>query len=140
MALLMVLWPSSISPQPDEQPRALKDTPAGVAGLFVAGLYGGFVQAGVGFVLIAVLAGILRYDLVRSNALKLTATAVFSGVALVVFVLREQVLWVPGLLLALGTVTGVNLSVRFAINVSQNVLRWILLVMVVAVCLAVWFS
>ena len=73
---------------------------------------------GVGFILIAALAGGLRYDLVRTNALKSVCTAVFSAVALAVFALRGQVWWVPGVILAVGSIAGAMLSVRFAINMA----------------------
>lgn len=140
MAMLIVLRPKTVAPPPGTVPLRVGESPLGMAGLFVAGLYGGFVQAGVGFILLAALTGALRYDLVRANALKMTATALFGGVALLVFVLRGQVLWIPGLLLALGAVIGVRLSVRFALSVSQDVLRWLLLVMVIAVCVAAWLN
>ncbi|KJS04994.1 MAG: permease [Gammaproteobacteria bacterium BRH_c0] len=140
MAVLMVLRPSVVVPPAGTIPLSVNQSPLGWVSLFAAGLYGGFVQAAVGFVLIAALAGALRYDLVRANALKLACTGIFSLVALVVFVARGQVLWVPGLILAAGMVIGVRLSVRFAISVDQKVLRWFLLVMVVVVCLAAWFK
>ena len=84
--------------------------------------------------MIAALAGGLRYDLVRTNALKMVCTAAFSIVALIVFISRDQVLWVPGLLLAAGMVAGATLSVRVAINVPQNALKWLLFVMVTLTC------
>lgn len=140
MAVIMVLRPQTVAPPPGERPRTLRQAPAGYPWLFAAGLYGGFIQAGVGFVLITALAGVLRYDLVRANALKLTCTAVFGAVSLAVFAARGQVFWVPGLVLAVGTVAGVWLSVKFAINVSQRVLRWFLLATVTAVCIAAWFE
>lgn len=140
MAILIVVRPKTVAPPPGTVPLQVRESPLGMAGLFAAGLYGGFVQAGVGFILLAALTGALRYDLVRANALKMAATALFGGLALLVFVLRGQVLWIPGLLLALGAVVGVRLSVRFAISVSQDVLRWFLLAMVVAVCLAAWLN
>jgi hypothetical protein len=140
MALLMVLRPTVVAPPAGTVPKRLADAPAGYLWLFVAGLYGGFIQAGVGFILIVALAGVLRYDLVQSNALKMACTALFSVVALSVFVIRDQVQWLPGLVLALAQVIGVQLSVRFALRVSQAVLRWVLLALVLAVCVAAWFS
>jgi len=136
MAVVMVLKPSTLVAGPDEAPRALASTPAAWVGLFVTGAYGGFAQAGVGFLLIAVLAGQLRYDLVRTNGLKLAITAGFTILALGIFVWRDQVAWAPGLLVAAGTLLGVRLGVGFAHKVSQRVLKWILLVMVVTVCAA----
>ena len=140
MAVIMLVRPDTLSAPEGTPARKLRETPSAIAALFLAGIYGGFVQAGVGFILIAALAGSLRYDLVRTNALKTVCTGVFSGVALLVFVFRDQVLWVPGLLLAVGTVIGALVSVRFALNVSQNTLKWLLLIMVSITCSAAMLS
>lgn len=134
LALVMVVRPELIAPPRDTQVFRLSERPAAAVGLFLAGLYGGFVQAGVGFILIAALAGGLRYDLVRSNALKMVCTAVFSIVALAVFITRGQVYWVPGLLLAAGMVSGAMVSVRFAVSAPQNTLKWIVFAMVCLTC------
>ena len=107
--------------------------------LFGAGLYGGFIQAGVGFILVAIVSGVLHYDLRRSNALKLVCTSIFSGVALIIFALQGQVLWLTGIVLALGSVLGALASVRFAINVDESVLRSILVIMVLTSCIAAWW-
>ena len=93
-------------------------------------------RRGWGFVLIAVLVGQLRYDLLRGNALKLAITGSFTVLALGIFMVRDQVAWLPGLLVAAGTLVGVRLGVGFAHSVSPKVLKRILLVMVLAVCLA----
>jgi uncharacterized membrane protein YfcA len=140
MAVLMLVKPDTIAPPEGTAVKKLKDSPGGIVALFIAGVYGGFIQAGVGFILIAALAGSLRYDLVRTNALKTVCTGIFSAVALAVFAIRGQVLWVPGLILAFGTVIGAMISVRFAITVSQNTLKWLLLVMVTLTCGAAMLS
>lgn len=134
MALVMLVRPGTVVPPEGTIPRKLKAHPLAALGLFGAGLYGGFIQAGVGFILIAALAGGLRYDLVRTNALKVVCTAVFSAVALLIFALRGQVWWIPGAVLAVGSIAGAWLSVRFALNVSQNTLKWLLFIMVTASC------
>jgi hypothetical protein len=107
-------------------------------GMFGAGLYGGFIQAGVGFVLLAVLASGLRYDLVRANALKLVCTTVFGVVALGIFVFADQVRWIPASALAVSTVVGSQIGVRFALKVNPKVMRWVIVVCVVASCTAIW--
>ncbi len=140
MAVLMLFRADTLIPAPGTPARKLSESPGGIAALFFAGVYGGFVQAGVGFILIAALAGVLRYDLVRTNALKTVCTAVFSGVALLVFATRDQVLWIPGLILAVGSVAGAMISVKFAIKVSQNTLKWLLMIMVSLSCGAAMFA
>ena len=120
MTLLIVLKPSTI-PVTDEPIYNLQQRPSAVAWLFLAGLYGGFVQAGVGFILLTALAGVLRYDLLRANALKMMCTLV---------------MWIPGLIVGLGSIVGVQLSVKFAISAQQKTLKWILLGMAMLVCAA----
>ena len=76
------------------------------------------------------LAAGLRYDLVRTNALKVVCTALFSVVSLAVFIFTGQMEWVSGIILAVGMTVGAILSVRFAISVDQRLIKWILFVMV----------
>ena len=90
--------------------------------------------AGVGFVLLAVLGGVLRYDILRANALKLVCTLVFGVVALGVFVWAGQVDWLPAAVLAVATVIGSQLGVRFALDIDKRVLKRIVLVCVVVSC------
>lgn len=136
MAVLMAVFPGAVTAPPDAPPPRGWRRLAGVAGLFAAGLYGGFVQAGVGFLLLAALGGILRYDLVRANALKLACVAVFGVAALAVFVVAGQVAWLPAAVLAVATVAGSQLGVRFAVGVPQRVLRYVVLACVLATCVA----
>lgn len=140
MAALMLFQPSVVAPPPGTPVHRVEERPLAWFGLLLAGLYGGFVQAGVGFILIAALAGGLRYDLVRANALKMAITGALTAVALAVFILRGQVLWIPGLVLAFGTVIGATLSVQFAISVPQSVLKWVLFVMVSIACVGAAFT
>ncbi len=140
MALVMLIWPGVVGAPEGAEPRALWRSPAGLVGMFGAGLYAGFVQAGVGFVLIAVIGGVLRYDIVATNALKLVCTLVFGVVALGVFAAADQVVWVPAVLLAVYTVIGSRLGVRFALRVPGAVIRWIIFVAVVASCVGAYFK
>jgi uncharacterized protein len=140
VAFGMLLAPRSFSPAEGEVRRDIGRTPAALAGLFVAGLYGGFTQAGVGFVLLAVLGGIVRLDLVRSNALKVVCTAVFSLVSVGVFVAAGSIAWGPALLLSVATVVGSQLGVRFTLRASERTLRILLFACVVTACLAAWLT
>ena len=132
MALIILIKPSTIAPKEGEPHRKVNFKSSSWWALFVAGVYGGFVQAGVGFILIAALAGGLRYDLVRANALKMLCTGVLTSLALAIFIWRGQVMWIPGLVLAVGTMIGAQLGVKFALKVSQKTLKWFLFVMTLA--------
>ena len=139
MSLLILLRPAVIAPPLGTPALSMRDRPSARVALFLAGVYGGFVQAGVGFVLIAALAGTLRYDLVRSNALKMLCTGAFTLVALVVFVIDDLVLWVPGLILGASTMLGAALGVHMALRARQETLKWFLFLMTVcASAAALW--
>lgn len=140
MSLLILLKPDTIAPPPGTVPRRVADTRSAWWTLFLAGVYGGFVQAGVGFILIAALAGSLRYDLLRSNALKMLCTASLTVVALVIFIWQDLIEWVPGLILAFGTIIGARLGVRIAMRVSQSTLKWFLFVMTVCASVGAMIS
>ena len=88
------------------------------------------MQAGVGFILIAALAASMRYDLVRTNALKVVCTAAFSVAALAVFAATGRVEWVSGIILAVGMTMGAFASVKFALNIDQRIIKWTLFVMI----------
>lgn len=139
LAVVMVLKPSAVS-APEDSASLPVGSPRGVVALFAAGLYAGFVQAGVGFILLAVLGGLLRYDLVRANALKLVCTFTFGVVGFAVFIAAGDVVWVPALILSVATVTGSQLGVRFALNVRQSVIRWVIFVGVLATCVAAFLK
>lgn len=134
MAVLTLVAPSVVAPPAGSRHFTMREKPLGFVALFGCGLYGGLVQGGVGFLLIAALAGVLRYDLVRTNALKMVATGVFGAVSIVVFVIADLIAWVPAIVLAIATIVGAHVGVRYAIKVDPKTFRWILFVMVTVAC------
>lgn len=140
ISLLTLVRPDTLAPLPGTRPLRVAESRGGFLSLFLAGVYGGFVQAGVGFVLIAALVGILRYDLVRGNALKLVIIGAFSAIALVVFIVAGLIRWLPGLILSLGTVAGAAVGVRLAVQIRPLVLKRIVFAMTCCACLAAAFT
>ncbi len=129
MSLIILLRPQVIAPPPGTPTRSPNDHPAAWWGLFATGVYGGFVQAGVGFILLGALAGGLRYDLLRANALKTACALAFTAVAFVIFVAFGQIAWIPGLIVASGSMLGAHLAVKLAVRASQNAIKWFLFAM-----------
>lgn len=93
---------------------------------FSIGIYGGFVQAGVGFLLLAGLVMGLGLDLVSGNAAKLLIAVGFTVVALPVFIAAGQVRWGVGLLLAVGNMAGAWVAAHYAVNKGGDWMRWAL--------------
>lgn len=136
MAGLMVLRPAVVMPEADTVPLRVRESRSAFGWLFLAGVYGGFVQAGVGFVLIVALAGSLRYDLVRANALKLACTFFFTAVALLIFIVNGQIWWDVAAVLSLGNMLGARLGVGIAVDVRPITLKRILFAMTLVAVLA----
>ena len=137
MAALIVLRKQTLIPRegPTLTPR---EAPRAYVGLFLAGVYGGFIQAGVGFLLLGVLVGTLRHGLITGNALKLVITLAFGTVSLGIFVWAGLVSWVPALVLAAASIVGAKLGVRLMLTVPVAGLRWFVFACVVATCIAAW--
>ncbi len=95
---------------------------------FFIGIYGGFIQAGVGFIIIAALTSINSFDLVRANAIKLFVSFFFTIVALGVFIQSGNVDLFLGLTLALGNATGAWFGSHWAVDRGE---KWIKVVLVV---------
>lgn len=118
--------------RPPRAPR-LHGAGADVAFLLV-GFYAGFLQVGVGFLMLACLVGGLGLDLVRANAAKLLVVFVATAPALVVFGLEGQLRVAEGLVLACGNMGGAWIASRLAVRRGAG---WIRAVVVVAAIAAI---
>lgn len=124
-------------PQPRLDTRTLSPdrlTPTIYLAMFVVGVYGGFIQVGVGVLFIVVLYHMLKIDLRQVNVLKVSVVLPFTFAALLVFAFNDQVDWAVGLTLAAGNVTGAFIATR--VNMSARGARWVkglTLVMVAAI-------
>ena len=124
---------------PGEGPaRTPQEVPRSYVGLFLAGVYGGFIQAGVGFLLLGVLVGTLRHNLITGNALKLVVTLAFGTVSLGIFVWAGLVSWAPAIVLAAASIVGARLGVRLMLKVPMAGLRWFVFACVVATSIVAW--
>jgi hypothetical protein len=98
---------------------------------FGLGIYGGFIQAGIGFLMIAAITFFIGTNLVRTNAIKVGIILIYTTTSLVVFLSKGMVNVPVGLLLALGNMSGAYLAVRFAIKKGEKFLRIVLIVVVI---------
>ena len=102
-----------------------------ITAFFFIGLYGGFIQAGVGIFLLSGLVLSAGYNLVRANAVKLLINFCFTLVALGVFLYNGQVMWSVGILLAIGNAVGGWLGARVAVDRGAAFVRYVLIAVVI---------
>jgi uncharacterized membrane protein YfcA len=101
-----------------------------IAGFFGVGVFGGFIQAGVGFFIISVML-LTGFDLVATNAVKVLVTFIFTIAALIVFISHGQVDYLLGASLGLGSALGGLLATRIAVKKGHNWIRAFVIVMII---------
>ncbi|MGB6865204.1 MAG: sulfite exporter TauE/SafE family protein [Candidatus Aminicenantaceae bacterium] len=94
--------------------------------LFGIGFYGGFIQAGVGFMIMAALYHLLHIDLIRVNMHKVFIVLIYTFPALLVFAFTGNVNWAYGLVLAAGNALGGWWGAHAAVKGGERVIRIIL--------------
>ncbi len=106
---------------------------------FFVGIYGGFIQAGVGFLMLLVLSGVNRFSLVKSNALKIVITGIYTVFAVVIFVMNDKVNWEYGLILAFGNAIGGWFASRWSVSKGDGLVKIFLVIMVIIMAIKLWF-
>jgi len=97
---------------------------------FGIGVYGGFINAGVGFIIISALALITGMSLVKINSLKLFIALIYISSSFVVFIIHGKVDWILGFTLAIGNALGAYLGSNFAVSKGD---KWIRVFIVIAI-------
>ncbi|MEW6697470.1 MAG: sulfite exporter TauE/SafE family protein [Bacillota bacterium] len=97
---------------------------------FGIGFYGGFIQAGVGFIIIAGLAMVTGMSLVKINSIKVSVSLIFIFASLLVFVVNDKVDWVLGFVMALGNAIGAYWGSVFSVSKGD---KWIRIFLIVTV-------
>ena len=97
---------------------------------FLIGVYGGFIQAGVGFFLLGGLVLGTGLDIVKANAIKNFLVFLYTPFALAVYMIGNQVDYKAGLILSVGSMTGAWLGTKTSVSWGPVFVRYVLLVAV----------
>ncbi|SFR18944.1 hypothetical protein SAMN05660706_1751 [Desulfoscipio geothermicus DSM 3669] len=99
---------------------------------FGVGFYGGFIQAGVGFIMIVALTLLTGMSLVKVNSLKVFITAIFILSSLLVFIFSDKVNWALGTTLAVGNAVGAYLGSALSVARGDKFIRIFLVAAILA--------
>lgn len=111
----------------------------GYVGYFFAGIYGGFLQAGTGFLLMATTIYINKFGLLKTNLYKALAMLMYTTAALVIFVWKGNIHWMYGLIVSLGFFAGGFITSRWSTGLSEEWIKRIVMVLVLSMALKLWF-
>jgi uncharacterized membrane protein YfcA len=129
--------------------RSLQTTPrpvplppnhwAMLVGFLAMGVYGGFLQAGVGFLALAI-TSLAGFDLVRGNAIKVFIVMLLTILSLAVFAGTGNVHWPAGVALGSGNFVGGIVGVRVAVVRGHKWLERIVTATIIVFALLLWFT
>lgn len=139
MMVLMMTGKKKSSPDQENHQPSKKQLVLGHLCMVGAGFWGGFIQIGVGFILMPILSRVMGFDLVRVNFFKVFVVLCYTLAALAVFASQVEVLWIAGLALAVGNSIGGWLGVHTNIKHGEGLIRWVLNVVLVIFILKLLF-
>ena len=107
--------------------------------MFFVGLYGGFIQIGIGFLFLPILHKTLGLDLVRVNMHKTFIISFYTTAALIVFAWQVEIFWILGMCLAAGTSIGAWLSAQVQVSRGEKIVRVVLNTVLVLIIIRLLF-
>ncbi|MEI6866548.1 sulfite exporter TauE/SafE family protein [Flavicella sp.] len=110
-----------------------------IIAFFFVGIYGGFINAGIGFIMLLILPMINKLSLVKANATKVTVAFIYTTIAVAIFIFNDKINWKYGLILAIGNSTGAWLASRYSVKKGDGFIRITLLVIVSGMAVKLWF-
>ena len=105
-----------------------------VSMLFI-GFYGGFIQVGVGFIIMAALHYLMKLNLVYVNMHKVFIVFIYTIPAIIIFIYTNNINWELGLSLAAGNALGGWWAAKFSVKKGESIIRTILIVAVLIMSL-----
>jgi len=96
--------------------------------MFGIGFYGGFIQVGVGFLLMASLYYLMKQSLVFVNMHKVFIVLIYTIPALLIFIFSGNINWGYGFILAGGNMLGAWWGAKFSVKGGDKVIKIIMII------------
>lgn len=98
---------------------------------FLIGIYGGFIQVGVGYFLLAALVWGTGYELVKANAIKVFIVLMYMIFSILVFIYHDLVNYKMGFTLAIGNMLGAFFASNMAVKKGAAFIRWFIMAIII---------
>lgn len=142
LAAVMVIVTLGALLMPDPRPQGSEHPARSWAvalGFLLVGIYGGFLQAGVGFLVLAITtwAGL---DLVRGNAIKVASVLLVTVLSVGIFAMHGSIDWPLGIALAVGNAIGGLIGVKITVTKGHRWIKAVVTITVIVFALQLWFG
>ena len=106
---------------------------------FLIGIYGGFINAGIGIIIMFFLNSFNNLSLVKSNATKVSVVSIYTFAAVLFFAYNNKIDWEAGFVLATGTSVGAWLASRWSVLKGAKTIKIFLIICVSVMSIKLWF-
>ena len=139
VAVLLLMQGQGSGSNGSESPAQPKNMIAGHLLMAVAGFWGGFIQIGMGFVVLPIMHRVMGLSLVDTNILKVFIIFVYTLLTIVVFATTSEVLWLIGLIAALGNIVGGYAGAKLTLSKGDKLIRHFLTGAIIAMVVKLIF-
>ena len=140
IVVVATIFTKNGSHEPDEEKLDRRSVAVGIITFFFIGIYGGFIQAGVGFLIMGALSAINKFSLVKTNSAKVLVVFIYTLSSLGVFIWAGVIDWYYGLTLAVGNSTGAWIASRWSVKKGDKWIKRFMIVMVIALAIKLWLA
>jgi len=106
---------------------------------FFLGIYGGFINAGIGFLMLLILPYVNGLSLLKSNVTKVLVVFIYTIGAVIVFALEDKINYLLAFILTIGNASGAWFGSRWSVKKEDKVIRLFLIITVSSLAVKLWF-
>lgn len=139
LAVMLIMWRSSGKKSSGNVEITRSRLILGHVCMVGAGFWGGFIQIGVGFILMPILSRVMGLDLVRVNMHKVFIVLSYTLVALTLYASQVEIFWMAGLCLAIGNSIGAWVATHLSISRGEKLINRVLNLVLIAFIIKLLF-
>tara|TARA_B100000945_G_scaffold146207_1_gene117068 strand:- start:1477 stop:2229 length:753 start_codon:yes stop_codon:yes gene_type:complete len=106
---------------------------------FFIGIYGGFIHAGVGFLILSILSNYNGIPLSKANSIKVFVVFVYTFFALIVFMMENKINWILGINLGIGNSIGGWIASRWSYNKPDKIIKIFIIISSAIMTIKLWY-
>lgn len=145
LAIIMVMVLATILLNPKKNYTELPERTTGkflyisIFIFFFLGIYGGFINAGIGFLMLVILPYFNQLSLLKSNVTKVFVVAVYTIGAVLVFAYENKINYPLAFILTIGNASGAWFGSRWSVKKDDKVIKLFLLITISSLAVKLWF-